>query len=390
MNSPTQKICIVLGTRPELIKLAPVIRVCAERGLDHFVIHTGQHYSYEMDEIFTQDLNLAPPKYNLTVGSASHGKQTAQMLEGIEAILLQEKPTVVLVQGDTNSVLAGALAAVKLHIPVGHVEAGLRSFDREMPEEINRIMTDHISDYLFAPTEASRQQLLQEGISGEKITVSGNTIVDSVLQNTALAAARSNILIDNSLAAKQFILLTIHRAENTDSPECLANILNGIDLVSRKVNLPIFWPMHPRTKSKIEVFGLQKKVTAIDNLQIVEPVGFLDFIHLERHARLAITDSGGVQEETCILGTPCVTLRTSTERPETVTIGANFMAGRTPDVILQSVIYMLELATEWDNPFGDGTASVAIVDRILTGQHQIYSERNTVAVSNTGDPIKLR
>jgi UDP-N-acetylglucosamine 2-epimerase (non-hydrolysing) len=393
MNTITHKVCIILGTRPELIKMAPIIRACEKRNLDYFVIHTGQHYSYEMDEIFINELDLTAPKYNLAVGSGTHGKQTARMMEGIEEILIEEKPTVVLVQGDTNSVLAGALVASKMRIQLGHIEAGLRSFDREMPEEINRIIADHIADFLFAPTEAGKQHLLQEGITQDKIIITGNTIVDLVLQNTQLASERSSVLTDNGYLSKQFILLTIHRAENTDNKEHLTHILDGINLVTKQVDIPILWPMHPRTKSMIELFKLGDKLAKIANLKIIEPVGFLDFIHLERHARLAITDSGGVQEETCILGTPCVTLRTSTERPETVKVGSNIIAGRIPEVILSSVLTMLEFANKWDNPFGDGSASIRIIDSILATKtkiyskkmNQIYSERNTGVLSNKGD-----
>lgn len=390
MNYSNQKICFVLGTRPELIKMAPVIRACVKRGVEYFVIHTGQHYSYEMDEIFIRDLALGAPKYNLAVGSGSHGKQTARMLDGIESILEEEKPTVVLVQGDTNSVLAGALAATKLHIPVGHIEAGLRSFDREMPEEVNRILTDHISDYLFAPTETGRQHLLREGIADELITVTGNTIVDSALQSTELASRLSNVLAEHGLLSKQYLLLTIHRAENTDSADRLRQILEGVRLVSMHVNVPIVWPMHPRTQQKITQYGLSDLVKKIANLTLIDPVGFLDFIHLERHAKLAITDSGGVQEEACILGTPCVTVRTSTERPETVVVGSNIIAGRDPDAILESVLIMLKSASVWNNPFGDGAAGLRIVDTLLRGTADHYSDEKRGVVEKEGDVMSSR
>jgi len=340
-RSENMKIAIILGTRPEIIKMSPVIRYCQDKKLDFFVIHTNQHYSYEMDKIFFEELNLPDPEYNLEVGSGLHGEQTGKMLAGIEKILIEEKPDVVLVEGDTNTVLAGALVASKLHIKVGHVEAGLRSFDMSMPEEINRIMVDHISDYLFAPTETSRKYLLQEGIQDTKIHVVGNTIVDATMQNLSIAKDRSSILEELNVSSGNLFLLTMHRAENVDDSERLEKILNGLKVVSNQYKIPLIFPMHPRTMNRIKEFGFENTINSIDSLNIVEPIGYMDFLVLESEAKLVLTDSGGVQEETCILMTPCVTLRDNTERPETVDAGANVIVGCESEKIMAGVEKML-------------------------------------------------
>jgi UDP-N-acetylglucosamine 2-epimerase (non-hydrolysing) len=350
------KLAIVLGTRPEIIKLSPIIRECERRKLDYCLIHTGQHYSYEMDRIFFDELKLPLPDYHLDVGSGSHGRQTGKMLSGIEEILASEAPDIVYVQGDTNTVLAGALAASKLHIRIGHVEAGLRSFDRTMPEEINRVMTDHISDLLFAPTTAAKELLLREGIPEARIFVTGNTIVDAVRENLGLADRQ--ILPRLGLSPKSYLLSTLHRQENVDSRERLAEIFRGLELVTGESGLPVILPVHPRTRKMIDAFG----VRIPDSIRLIEPLGFLEFLEAESGARLALTDSGGVQEECCILGVPCVTLRENTERPETVQVGANIIAGYRSGHILQSALKMLSAGSGWQNPFGDGTAGRQIVD----------------------------
>jgi UDP-N-acetylglucosamine 2-epimerase (non-hydrolysing) len=280
-------------------------------------------------------------------------------MAGVEKVLMDDQPDVVLVQGDTNTVLAAALAASKLHIKVGHVEAGLRSYDRTMPEEINRIVADHISDYLFAPTENSRENLRKEGISDEKIHVTGNTIVDSVYQNLEIAKRKVNVLADLGLKSKEYFLVTAHRQENVDSGPRLDEIIKGLELVAREFELPMIFPMHPRTRKMVEEFGFD-----LDGIQVIEPLGFLEFLQLEANARLALTDSGGVQEETCILGVPCVTLRENTERPETVDVGANVLAGVNAVEMLRATRQMLSKSDGWKNPFGDGKASKLILDFI--------------------------
>ncbi|PKL61458.1 MAG: UDP-N-acetylglucosamine 2-epimerase (non-hydrolyzing) [Methanomicrobiales archaeon HGW-Methanomicrobiales-2] len=348
-------IAIVLGTRPEIIKMSPIIRECEARNLDYFILHTGQHYSYEMDRAFFEDLELPEPKYNLDVGSGTHAEQTSRILTGIEKVLVQEKPDIVLVQGDTNTVMAGALAAAKLHIRVGHVEAGLRSFDRTMPEEINRVVADHISDYLFAPTETARRYLQNEGIEESKICVTGNTIVDAVFQNREISKRRADILKDLGLEPKGYFLVTSHRQENVDNPDNLRNIIAGLEAVHREYSLPVIFPMHPRTRKMVEQFGI-----SLDGISVMNPIGFLEFLQLESNARLVLTDSGGVQEETCILGVPCVTLRENTERPETIEVGANVLAGTDSAEILRCVQHMLDRNGRWPNPYGDGTAGSMI------------------------------
>src|SRR3990167_9709537 len=352
------KIAIILGTRPEIIKMESIIRECENMSLDYFILHTGQHYSYNMDKIFFEQLKLPEARYNLNMGSGNHGEQTGKMIIGIEKILVDERPDVVLVEGDTNTVLAGAIAACKLHIKIGHIEAGLRSYDRKMPEEINRILTDHCSDYLFAPTRQSKEILLKEGIEEEKIFVTGNTIVDAIYYHSNI----ENNLLDNiGLKDRKYIIATIHREENVDNIKRFKSILDGMNLVSQKLNIPIIYPIHPRSKKMIQEFG----ISINHNIRLIEPLDYLNFVQLERHSILAMTDSGGVQEETCILGVPCVTLRDNTERPETLDVGSNILAGADPDVILSCVDEMLTRPREWKNPFGDGNAAEKIIQHIL-------------------------
>lgn len=351
-------ISIILGTRPEIIKMSPIIRECEKRNLDYFILHTGQHYSYNMDKVFFEQLKLPEPKYNLDVGSGMHGEQTGKMLEGIEKVLIKEKPGIVLVEGDTNTVLAGALAASKLHIKVGHVEAGLRSYDRQMPEEINRVLADHCSDYLFAPTEKSKEILLKEGIEKDKIYVTGNTIVDAVYQNIKLS--KEDILKDLGLKKKTYILVTVHRQENVDNPERFEGIIDGLELVSKEFDLPIIYPIHPRSMKTIKKFGLNLN----GNIRLIEPLNYLNFLQLENNAILIMTDSGGIQEEACILRIPCITLRDNTERPETVGVDANILAGTDPIYIIQCAKKMMNKKNEWNNPFGDGNSSKEIIEKI--------------------------
>jgi len=350
-------IAIILGTRPEIIKMSPIIRECGAKNLDYFILHTGQHYSYGMDRAFFVDLELPEPKYNLDVGSGTHAGQTGRIMTGIEHVLMDEQPDIVLVQGDTNTVLAGALVAAKLHIRVGHVEAGLRSFDRQMPEEINRVVADHISDYLFAPTETARQNLLHEGIEDTKIFVIGNTIVDAVFQNMDISKRKANILDALGLEPKGYFLVTSHRQENVDSPETLRNIIKGLRTIREEYSLPVIFPIHPRTKKMADQFNIP-----LDGISVIEPTGFLEFLQLEANARLILTDSGGVQEESCILGVPCVTLRNTTERPETIDVGANMLAGTDAQRIVDAASRMSFCKKEWQNPYGNGKAGERIVE----------------------------
>jgi len=354
------KICIILGTRPEIIKMSPIIRECQKRKINYFILHTNQHYSENLDKIFFEELELPKPKCNLKVGSGTHAEETGKMLIDIEKVLMREKPDIVLVEGDTNTVLAGALAAVKLHIKVGHVEAGLRSYFREMPEEINRILADHCSDFLFAPTKKAKDILFSEGIPKTKIFVTGNTIVDAIYQNLKLAKKKSRILDKMKLKKENYFLVTAHRQENVDKKERLKGILEGIGLIYKKFNLPIIYPIHPRSKKMIKNFNLKIP----QGVKLIEPIGYLDFLQLEANARLVLTDSGGVQEESCILKVPCVTLRDNTERPETLEVGSNILAGAIPKKILRCVSKMLNRKRNWRNPFGNGRAGEKIINII--------------------------
>lgn len=349
-------IAIMVGTRPEIIKMSPIIRDCERLHLDYFILHTGQHYSYDMDRIFFEQLELPEPKYNLDVGSGSHAEQTGHILIGVEKILQKENPNVVLVEGDTNTVLAGALAAAKLHIRVGHVEAGLRSYDRTMPEEINRVLTDHCSDFLFAPTEKSKQNLLKENIQENKIFITGNTIVDAVYQNIKLAEKKVNILHDLGLKKHEYFLITAHRQENVDNPKRFFEIIEGLKRIHEKYDIPVVFPIHPRSRNKLHEFQLN-----FNGIDLIEPVDFLSFLQLEKNAKVVLTDSGGVQEETCILGTPCVTIRENTERPETLDVGSNILAGTTLKKMLDCVSCMCENNKKWINPFGSGKAGEQII-----------------------------
>jgi len=354
------KISVILGTRPEIIKLAPLLKILRGKRADYFTLHTGQHYSYQLDKVFFEQLEIPPPEYNIEVGSGSHAEETGKMLIGIEKILDAERPDIVLAEGDTNSVLAASLAAVKLGIKVGHVEAGLRSYDRGMPEEINRVVADHVSDYLFAPTEKAREILLGEGIAGEKVFLTGNTIVDAVNQNLELAKSKVDIESKFRLKSQQYFLATLHRQENTDKLKRFASILKGLSRVAEKFGMPVVYPAHPRSKKILDGMAELPK-----NINVIEPVDYLSFLQLESNARLVLTDSGGVQEEACILRVPCVTLRDNTERPETVSVGANVLAGAVAERIADGVATMLTREKNWDNPFGDGHAAEKIFDIIM-------------------------
>ena len=349
-------LAFVVGTRPEIIKMAPVIRECEKQSIDALIIHTGQHYSYDMDKIFFEELELRDADYALRVGSGTDAEQTGRILVGVERALIKEQPDVVLVEGDTNSVFASAFAATKLHVEVGHVEAGLRSYDRFMPEEINRVLTDHISDFLFAPTAKAEANLLAEGIPSNNISVTGNTIVDAVRQNLKLAQKKARILEELNIDESNYFLTTAHRRENVDSKARLSGILKGLKALHDEFDAPIIFPMHPRTKNRLAEFDL-----ALDGVISTPPIGFLEFLLLEANAKLIITDSGGVQEEACTLKVPCITVRDNTERPETVAVHSNLVVGTDADQIVTGARAMLKKPRNWDNPFGDGDSGQRIV-----------------------------
>ncbi|ASJ10818.1 UDP-N-acetyl glucosamine 2-epimerase [Thermococcus sp. P6] len=374
------KPAFVFGTRPEIIKLAPVVRAFEERSVKPLLIHTGQHYDYEMSRVFLEELELDGIDYHLEVGSGTQAEQTGRAMIGIERVLMKEKPDVVLVQGDTNTVLAGALAGVKLKIPVAHVEAGLRSFDRTMPEEINRILTDHASEVLFPPTEEARKNLEREGVT-RNVYVVGNTIVDAVLQNSKMAERKSDVLERLGLKPGEYVLVTAHRAENTDSRENLERLVGILE----ELPMRAVYPMHPRTRNRLKEFGLWERVGSIEKLLVTEPLGYLDFLRLEKNAFAVMTDSGGIQEESIILNVPCLTLRYNTERPETVKAGGNVLVGLEKELVLKYLKRLMEdgefyrrMASS-KNPFGDGMAGERIAGILLElyerGELRVRSSR---------------
>ncbi|MDD1730358.1 MAG: UDP-N-acetylglucosamine 2-epimerase (non-hydrolyzing) [Methanospirillum sp.] len=356
------KIGIILGTRPEIIKMSPIIRYCSMQGIGFFILHSGQHYSYNMDKVFFDELQLPEPSYNLETGSGDPGEQTARMIIGIEKVLLHENPDVILVQGDTNTVLAGAIAGVKTGTQIGHVEAGLRSFDRSMPEEINRILADHCSDYLFAPTKTAEQNLIHEGIPVGKIRVCGNTIVDAVYQNLQIAGKKRTVISSLHLHPGKYFVLTAHRQENVDDKQRILGIINGVREVYLQYGYPVIFPIHPRTRKQLELF----RIPPPDGLLFTEPLGYLDFLLLEKESLLVLTDSGGLQEECCIMQVPCVTLRDNTERPETIEVGANILVGSDSRSIITGVRTMMNKARDWKNPFGDGKSGERIINSITS------------------------
>jgi UDP-N-acetylglucosamine 2-epimerase len=325
------KLLSVVGARPQFIKAATLCRALRSAQHEEVLVHTGQHYDYAMSEVFFEELGIPAPKYNLGVGSAAHGAQTAQMLAGIEKVLQSELPKGVIVYGDTNSTLAGALAAAKLHIPVIHVEAGLRSFNRRMPEEINRVLTDHLSTLLMCPTQTAIDNLRTEGICNGVFLV-GDVMEDGFYE-MAERAGGADVLEKIGSAAGEYYLATVHRAENTDDPNRLVSILSAFAALGERV----IFPVHPRTRKKItDLVGTIHPLREAKNVQLIDPVGYLEMVALEKHARMILTDSGGVQKEAYWLGVPCVTLREETEWVETVSSGWNRLAGTDTGRILSA------------------------------------------------------
>ncbi|MGC8880701.1 MAG: non-hydrolyzing UDP-N-acetylglucosamine 2-epimerase [Minisyncoccia bacterium] len=351
------RIAIVFGARPTFIKMSPLIKALKLKRANFFIIHTGQHYSKELNKVFFEELKIPKPDYNLKVGSGSQAYQTGLALIKIEKIFLKEKPDLVLVYGDTNAMLSGALGAAKLHLPLAHIEAGLRSYDRFMPEEINRVMADHLSDYLFAPTEIAKTNLLKEGVKKEKIFVVGNLIVDALFQNIKVTSKYLKLLKNLKIKKNNYFLITAHRPENVDVKEKLSGILEGLSLIYKTYNLPIIFPIHPRSEKMIKKF----KLKIPEGIKLTKPVGYFEFLTLMKNAKLVLTDSGGVQEEGCILKIPCVTLRENTERPETIKVKSNVLVGTDPEKILKGVKTMIQHKKNWKNPFGDGKTSLKII-----------------------------
>jgi len=367
-----RKIILVAGARPNFMKVAPIVRAFDEysrtrrgksRPLDYLLVHTGQHYDASMSQIFFDDLGLPPPDIHLGVGSGTHAEQTGKVLIAFEKVCLREKPDLVVVVGDVNSTLACALASTKLEIPVAHIEAGLRSFDRSMPEEINRILTDQISDYLFTTCSDADRNLVREGVPKRKIHFVGNVMVDSLLRHIHLAA-KSDILerlgLKDRETPKKYAVVTLHRPSNVDDPKTLKGILGALGRIGREI--PVVFPAHPRTAKHIEEFEL-KTPAAGDGLRITAPLSYLDFLCLMSKAALVLTDSGGIQEETTILGIPCLTLRENTERAITIREGTNVLVGSDRERIVAAAHHALEKGIRRKKIplYWDGKAATRIV-----------------------------
>ncbi len=369
-HKATRRWVSIVGARPQFVKLAPVCRAIAAHNLrpdvphiEHIIIHTGQHYDREVAGLFFSQMEIPEPDYNLAVGSGSHGTQIARMLERIEPILESARPDWVVIYGDTNSTLAGALLAARLKIPIAHVEAGCRSGDTE-PEEQNRIVADHLSRLLLAPSEAAVENLRREGLGREndphrrRIALVGDVMFDALLQNRKLAETLAQkTLSEFGLESKRYYLLTIHRAENTDDPERLKGILSAASALDRQV----LFPVHPRTRQSLAASGASLN----GNLRPIAPLGFLEMLAVEMHAYKILTDSGGVQKDAFYLDVPCVTLREKTEWPETVALGANRIGGNTPDSIRAAVLAPNSRTWNSSKPYGDGTAAQSIVKELL-------------------------
>jgi len=359
------KIINVVGARPNFMKIAPLIRAMNDRKdrIEHLLVHTGQHYDKSMSDDFFVQLGIPDPDINLEVGSASHAVQTASIMVAFEKVLLEHKPDLIVVVGDVNSTIACALVAVKLGVKVAHVEAGLRSFDRTMPEEINRILTDAISDLLFTTEESGNENLKREGIPEEKIHFVGNVMIDTLVH---CLQTMPDGLPYPDLRENEYAVITLHRPSNVDHPDILRNILNAFKEISR--NLKLLIPLHPRTRKNIEEFGLGEELMDIaQNANVIGPIGYMEMLRLVKNSRMVITDSGGIQEETTYLGVPCITMRENTERPSTITLGTNILVGSDTRKLLQ-VVERVMLDSHKKGlvpPLWDGKASVRIIDNIL-------------------------
>lgn len=353
------KILTVVGARPQFIKAAPVSRSLKAAGIDEFLVHTGQHYDANMSQIFFDELGIPYPDVNLEVGSGTHGRQTGEMLIRLEEVMLEQRPDWVLVYGDTNSTIAGALAAVKLHIPVAHVEAGLRSFNREMPEEHNRVLTDHCADLLLCPTQTAVKNLSNEGVT-RGVFLTGDVMYDAALMFGQQARDNSEILSLLGVKPKSYLLATIHRPHNTDYPQRLAGILDAFG----QLDAPVILPIHPRTRKKITELGLDVAELARRGVRIIDPVGYLDMLMLEQNARLILTDSGGIQKEAYFFQVPCITLRNDTEWWETLDAGWNVLVGWDAEKILNAASVLSPTGPQ-PAIFGDGAAAEKIAGILL-------------------------
>ncbi len=348
------KVITIVGARPQFVKCGPVSHELRQRHHE-VLVHTGQHYDERMSDQFFRELNIPQPDYNLGIGSGSHGAQTGAMMSALEEVFQRERPDVALVYGDTNSTLAGALSAAKLHIPVAHVEAGLRSFNQQMPEEINRVVTDHVSKLLFCPTQTAVDNLTRENIK-KGVYHTGDVMYDAALRSAPSSDEACELLNSLGLAPGQYYLATVHRAENTDAPERLQAILEALSLL----DLPVAFPIHPRTRGALSRYGWNLS----SNIRAIEPLGYREMLAAQQHARAVLTDSGGVQKEAFFLRTPCITLRDETEWIETVEAGWNVLAGADRDAILHHSRSLPQGTTDDKSHFGQGNASQQIVDAL--------------------------
>jgi UDP-N-acetylglucosamine 2-epimerase (non-hydrolysing) len=370
------RMIVVGAARPNFMKIAPVIRALEERGVEVTLVHTGQHYDAQMSDAFFRDLGMRSPDVRLGIGSGSHAEQTAAVMVAFEPLLAEIRPYAVVVVGDVNSTLACALVAAKAGVPVAHVEAGLRSDDRSMPEEINRIMVDAISDWLLTPSPDADQNLMLEGVARERVWCVGNVMVDSLLANRSRADALS-LLRRLDLRPQGYTLLTLHRPSNVDDAETLARLLDAVEIVA--YDRPVVFPAHPRTRAKLVEHGLMDRVEAMHNLRLVEPLGYLDCLALLDHACVVMTDSGGIQEETTVLGVPCLTLRETTERPITVTHGTNLVVGTDPATIVQAYDDVPKVRMERRPDLWDGQAAARIAAVLTTVAPPLHAMRRTVS-----------
>ncbi len=361
-----KKILCIVGARPNFMKMAPIYeKLAQQKDIKPILLHTGQHYDSAMSKIFFEELGMPAPAINLEVGSGTQAEQTAKIMLSIEPILKKEKPDVVLVVGDVNSTLAAAVVAAKEHIPIAHIEAGLRSFNWEMPEEINRVVTDRLSQYLFCTEKSAIENLKAEGVPQNKIFFVGNTMIDTLLKHKTIAEKKQEVLQNLSIQKGEYALVTLHRPEAVDKKDILSNLVEALDEVQSRI--PIIWPIHPRTLNKIKEFGFESILHNMPNLQLIEPRGYLEFLCLQIYAKVVLTDSGGIQEETTTLGVPCLTLRGETERPVTVNEGTNILVGIDKARIVAETMRVLaghikkgRIPELWD-----GKASSRIVEILL-------------------------
>jgi len=360
MSFSPMKILTVVGARPQFVKAATISRqISSDPDTEEILVHTGQHFDENMSEIFFKEMEIPKPKYNLDINALSHGAMTGRMLEGIEKLILKEKPDAVLVYGDTNSTLAGALAAKKLHVPIGHVEAGLRSFNMDMPEEVNRILTDRISDFLYCPTDTALTNLKREGFDSfsSELVRTGDVMYDAAMYYSERSADKATIAAKIPFA--EFALCTLHRAENTDSPERLTELVKGINRVHAE--LPVVLPLHPRTRQKLKEFSLEL------NVHVLDPVGYFDMVELLKKCNLVMTDSGGLQKEAFFFGSPCITLRDQTEWVELVEHGFNVLVGSKASALHAAFEDMTSRKLDFNvDLYGDGKAAGKILGHLKT------------------------